>query len=427
MPAATHAGGSSPLSAPSPSPPSRPRRSGLEMLLILGAMTAFAPLSVDMYLPAFPELQRAFATDAGRVQQTLATFFVAFALGQVVYGPLADRFGRRPPLYAGLGLFVLASIGCALAQDIGQLATLRFLQALGAGAGVVVARAMVRDLFPPSQAVAVFSRLMLVIGVAPMLAPLLGGYLLLWFGWQSIFLTLALLGLLCLLAVAFRLPESLAPENVQPLSARGVTLGYAALLVDRRFLGPALVGGLSIAGMFVYITASPFVFIQVLGVATETYGWLFGINAFGFIAASQFNARFGRLYGPARVLAVAVTLQVLVGLLLILGGVLGLGGRWGVFLPIFAYLTCLGFIMPNTAALAMAPFGRNAGSASALLGLLQFGLAAVAAGLAGAFAHDSALPMALLIACCAAAGALAYLLLLRVRSGAAALTRPGGG
>jgi len=405
-----------PLSSPS----SRPQRSGLEMIVILGAMTAFAPLSVDMYLPAFPELQRVFATDAGQVQLTLATFLVAFALGQVVYGPLADRFGRKPPLYAGLSLFVLASIGCALAQDIGQLAALRFLQALGAGAGVVVARAMVRDLFPPSEAVSVFSRLMLVIGVAPMLAPLLGGYLLLWFGWQSIFLALALFGLLCLLAIAVRLPESLAPENVQRLSARGMALGYAALLADRRFLGPALVGGLSIAGMFVYITVSPFVFIEVLGVPTESYGWIFGLNALGFILASQFNARFGRLFGPARVLPVAVALQLLVGLALLLGGAAGLGGRWGVFLPVFAYLVCLGFIMPNTAALAMAPFGRNAGSASALLGLLQFGLAAVAAAIAGVFAHDSALPMALLIASCAAAGGLAYLLLLRRRTTAPA-------
>lgn len=405
-----------PLSSPS----SRPQRSGLEMIVILGAMTAFAPLSVDMYLPAFPELQRVFATDAGQVQLTLATFFVAFALGQVVYGPLADRFGRKPPLYAGLSLFVLASIGCALAQDIGQLAALRFLQALGAGAGVVVARAMVRDLFPPSEAVSVFSRLMLVIGVAPMLAPLLGGYLLLWFGWQSIFLALALFGLLCLLAIAVRLPESLAPENVQRLSARGMALGYAALLADRRFLGPALVGGLSIAGMFVYITVSPFVFIEVLGVPAESYGWIFGLNALGFILASQFNARFGRLFGPARVLPVAVALQLLVGLALLLGGAAGLGGRWGVFLPVFAYLVCLGFIMPNTAALAMAPFGRNAGSASALLGLLQFGLAAVAAAIAGVFAHDSALPMALLIASCAAAGGLAYLLLLRRRTTAPA-------
>lgn len=399
------------MTAPSPAPADRPRRRSVELIVILGAMTAFAPLSIDMYLPAFPELQRVFATDAGQVQTTLASFFVAFALGQVAYGPLADRFGRKPPLYAGLGFFVLASLGCALATDIDQLAALRFLQALGAGAGVVVARAMVRELFPPDEAVAVFSRLMLVIGVAPMLAPLLGGYLLLWFGWQSIFLTLALFGLLCLLLVAIRLPESLAAENVRPLSASGVVLGYSALLTDRRFLGPALVGGLSVAGMFAYITASPFVFIEVLGVPTEAYGWLFGINAFGFIAASQLNARLGRLYGPARVLPVAATLQLAVGLLLLLGAALGLGGRWGVFLPVFAYLVCLGFIMPNTAALAMLPFGRSAGSASALLGLLQFGLAAVAAILAGRFAHDSPLPMALLMAGCAAAGALAYLLL----------------
>lgn len=395
-------------------PPETARRqSYIELIVILGAMTAFAPLSIDMYLPAFPTLQRAFQTTAGQIQLTLSSFFIAFAAGQILYGPLADRYGRKPPVYAGLGLFVLASIGCTLAQGVEQLVILRFLQALGAGGGVVVARAMVRDLFPPADAVTVFSRLMLVIGVAPMLAPLLGGYLLVWLSWHSIFLFLALCGLLCLLAVGLRLPESLPPQQRQRLSLRSTIVGYGNLLTDRRFMGPALVGGLCIGGMFVYITASPFVFIEVLGLSPEGYGWVFSLNALGFIAASQINACIGRRYGPDKTLHVSIPALALFALLLILGGVFGFGGSYGVYLPIFAYVACLGFIMPNTAALAMAPFGRNAGSASALLGTLQFALAAAASAFAGSFNHQDATPLALIVALLAFAGAVTHLLLCR--------------
>lgn len=401
---------------PSPSLPAEPRsrpRSSVELIIILGAMTAFAPLSIDMYLPAFPTLQESLGTTAGRIQLTLASFFVAFAAGQVIYGPLADRFGRKPPLYAGLGLFVAASIGCAIATSVEQLILLRFIQALGAGAGVVIARAMVRDLFPPSEAVAVFSRLMLVMGVAPMLAPLLGSYLLIWFDWHAIFAFLALFGALCLLAVTLRLPESLSSEIREPLSFRSIVLGYLRLIADRRFIGPALVGGFSISGMFVYITASPFVFIEVLGISTESYGWLFGFNAFGFIAAAQVNARLGRQFGAAKVLRVSTKVVVAAGLLLILGGVIGIGGRYGVFVPVFVFIASLGFVMPNTAALAMAPFGRNAGSASALMGTLQFGLAAAASSVTGSFEHHSPAPLALLVAGFGLAGFVTYYLLCR--------------
>ncbi|MDF2096860.1 Bcr/CflA family multidrug efflux MFS transporter [Aquibaculum arenosum] len=399
------------MTSATPAPASR--RRAVELIIILGAMTAFAPLSIDMYLPAFPTLQEAFDTTAGRIQLTLSSFFIAFASGQMLYGPLADRFGRKKPALFGLGLFVLTSIGCAFAATVEQLMVLRFLQALGAGGGVVVARAMVRDLFPPSEAVSVFSRLMLVIGIAPMLAPLLGGYLLIWFDWQAIFYFLALCGLLCALAVQFRLKESLQPHMAQSLSPRAIAIAYGRLLADRRFIGPALVGGLSIAGMFVYITASPFVFIEVLGLSPETYGWVFGLNAFGFIAASQVNARLGRRFGPDGVLSVSNLVLALVGLALILGGALGIGGRYGVFLPIIGYITCLGFIMPNTAALAMAPFGRNAGSASALLGTLQFGLAAAASAIAGTFSHETPAALSLMVAGLGFCGTLAYFLLCR--------------
>ena len=399
-------------SPPSPRDQSK-KRSYFELILILGALPAFAPLSIDMYLPAFPALQQAFQTSAGQVQLTLSSFFIAFASGQILYGPLADRYGRKPPVYAGLGLFVLASIGCAFAQEVEQLIFLRFLQALGAGGGVVLARAMVRDLFPPADAVTVFSRLMLVIGVAPMLAPLLGGYLLVWFNWQAIFHFLTLCGLLCLLAVWLRLPESLPPQERPRLSFRRIIIGYAHLMIDRRFIGPALVGGLCICGMFVYITASPFVFIEVLGLTPAAYGWVFGLNAFGFIATSQVNARIGRRYGPGTTLSASVPALVIVAVLLILGGVFGVGGSLGVYLPVFAYVACLGFIMPNTAALAMAPFGRNAGAASALLGTLQFALAGAASAVAGGFNHEDAIPLALMVAALAFSGAAAYLLLCR--------------
>jgi len=377
------------------------------LVVILGALIACAPMAVDMYLPALPALERAFATDMARVQWTLATFFVGFSLGQALYGPVSDRFGRRPPLYFGMTLFALASIGCLFAPNIESLMGLRFLQAIGACAGMVTARAMVRDLFELRDSARVFSALMLVTGLAPILAPLVGGYMLVWFGWQSIFLALAAFGVACMVAAHFGLPETRRPGAAGSLALSSVLMVYARLLTHRRFVGYSLSSGVTIAGMFAYIAASPAVFIQLFGVAEEQFGWLFGVNGLGFVIAAQINGRAMRGAEPARILRSALYVEAASGLALLLAAATGALGLIGIAVPLFVFIAALGFVMPNASALAMAPHGENAGAASAMLGVMQFGLAAIASTAVGAIHMPSAMPMAGAVAACGVLGLLA--------------------
>lgn len=388
-----------------------PSRFGL--IVILGALIASAPLSIDMYLPALPTLEKVFAASAADVQLTLAFFFLGFAFGQGFYGPLADRFGRKPPLYVGLALYTLASAACALAPSIGALAGLRLVQALGACAGGVTSRAMVRDLFPPQDAARVFSMLMLVMGLAPILAPLVGGYLLVWLDWHAIFWLQAAFGLAILVAVALKLPETHRHDTSHSLAPTVVLGVYGRLLADRRFLGCALAGGISIAGMFAYIAGSPFVFIQYYGLPADQYGWIFGVNALGFIIMAQVNARVLRRWSADTVVRSAALAQLCAALLVLAAGITGIGGLAGLVVPVFLYMNCIAFILPNTTALAMAPHGQTAGAASALLGMLQFALAALVAAMVGAIHDDSALPMAGMIALCGVLGPASYKWLVR--------------
>lgn len=383
---------------PPASPPGARRRLGrVGLMLMLGALTSFGPLSIDMYLPALPRLGAVYGVDAAAVQLTLATFFVGYSLGQTLWGPITDRFGRKPPLYFSLLLFAIASAGCALAPSVEILACWRLLQALGVAAGVVISRAMVRDLFPPSEMAHVFSTLMMVIGVAPILAPLIGGYLLGWFDWEAIFWLLTGLGLLCLLAVTLRLDETHRPA-VKPSLRLGVILrSYGSLLADRQYLGFALCGGLSLGGMFAYIAGSPFVLIELKRVPAEAYGWIFGANALGFVAASQMNRRLLKRHGSLALIHDSTLVQALAGLALLAASAFN-GGLWTLLPPLFVYVTCIGFILPNTSALAMGPQGHRAGIAAALLGTLQFAMAAVAALSVGALQDGSGLPMGIVVA-----------------------------
>ncbi len=355
-------------------------------------------MTTDMYLPSLPTLAREFGATGGAVQLTLAAFFIGLAAGQLLYGPLADRYGRKPPLYAGIVLFVAASALCALAPTLDALVALRFLQATGCCAGIVISRAVVRDLFEAHEAARMFSLIMLVMGVAPILAPLAGGYLLVLLGWQSIFWALALFGALCLLAAAAWLPETRAPHAAVALSR--ALPGYLLLLRDRRFLGFTLAGGLAQGGMFAYISGSPQVFIDVYGVPAQHYGWLFGLNAFGLIAASQLNRRLLRRMGPQAVLDRAASVNAALGVVLLLLVATGGLGFAGILLPLFGYVASLGMIFPNSQALALAEHGVRAGTASALIGTLQFGVAGIASSLVGALYDGSALPMAAVIAVC---------------------------
>lgn len=371
----------------------------LRLLLLLGALSAFGPLAIDFYLPSFPALAHAFSTDVEHVQQSLAAYFIGLAIGQLAYGPLADRFGRRKPLLIGIVLFSLASLACALAPSLEWLIAARFVQALGGCAGMVVSRAVVRDLCDPINSAKVFSQLMLVMGLAPILAPLAGGLLLSTLGWPSIFICLTLFGVICLLAVAKWLPETLA-KDVPPAPLRGAVREYKRLFSDLPFLGYALTGGCAIGGMFAYVTGSPFVFIELYGIPTEHYGWLFGTNALGFILVSQLNAWLVARHGPAYWVAKAVWLFLACGLALLLVALAKPQALWPLLIPLFGCMASLGVLLPNSSACAMAGQGRHAGSASALLGSLQFAIAASAAGLVVALHDGSAWPIAVVIFCC---------------------------
>ena len=362
-------------------------------------------MSIDMYLPGLPAIAAEFGAPTSAAQFTLASFFIGLALGQAIHGPLADRYGRKPPLYAGLALYVLASIGCALAPDLTTLIILRFLQAVGGCAGIVIARAIVRDCYDAHTSARVFSLMMLIMGLAPILAPFLGGWILWFAGWRAIFVVLTLFGLGGLLAVWRYLRETRPAHTIASTSIGAALRVYGDLLRDRHFIGYVLAGGLAHAGMFAYITGSPHVFIEVYGVPAQHFGWLFGLNALGLIASSQVNRHLLARHSADAILRRANRSTALLGL-----GLLGVAGSgWGglpmLLLPLFGYSVSLGFTAPNAMANALAHQGSRAGSASALLGALQFGLATVASTLVGLLGHGSAVPMAAVIASC---GLLAY-------------------
>ncbi|KJK09190.1 MULTISPECIES: multidrug effflux MFS transporter [Pseudomonas] len=371
----------------------------LRTILILGALSAFGPLAIDFYLPGFPAMALAFGTDENHIQTTLAVYFLGLSTGQLAYGPVADRFGRRIPLLVGVCLFTLASIACAFAPSLEALIVARFVQALGGCAGMVLSRAIVSDKCDAVASAKVFSQLMLVMGLAPILAPMLGGVLVNVYGWQSIFIALTVFSALCTVAVALGLPESLpANQPRQPLS--GALHQYGRLLKDRVFIGHALTGGIAMAGMFAYVAGSPFVFIKLYGVPPEHYGWLFGSNAAGFILVAQVNARMLAKRGPAFLLARFVWVYLAAGLTLLTVSALHPAKLWPLLIPLFICIASLGCIIPNASACAMNGQGARAGSASALLGCLQFSVAAGAAALVGVLHDGSAVPMALVISLC---------------------------
>lgn len=394
----------------------------LELILLMGSLQALAPLSIDMYLPSMPLLERVFHASTAEVQATLITFFLGYALGQSLYGPVTDRFGRKPPLYFSLMLFLVSSALCALAPSVQLLAVFRLFQALGACGGAVMSRAMVRDLFPPEDLRRIFSMLVLVIGVSPLVAPLIGGYLLLWFGWQSIFWLHAVLAAAALLGVHFRLAESLAPGTARPMHASVILSTYGQLFRDRTFLGASLVCGFSSAGMFAYIASAPFVFISLYKVSPQRFGWLFGAIALGLITASQVNGRMSYRMSLSKVLRNANLVQLAAGLVLLGATLTGLGGPAAVFLPVFVYMCAAGFVFPNGTTLAMTHHAKIAGTASALLGTNQFFIAAVSTTVLALIETSSALPMAIVIAGCGMAATLLNFLTLSSRAAVAAKT-----
>jgi DHA1 family bicyclomycin/chloramphenicol resistance-like MFS transporter len=371
--------------------------SHLPLILVLGTLTAFAPVSIDMYLSAFPAIASEYGVKEAMIELSLTSFFIGMALGQLIYGPLSDRFGRKPPLYFGLLLYVAMSLGCLLAPNIETLILFRFFQALGACTGIVIARAVVRDLFKHQEAARIFSFLLLVLGVAPILAPLLGGYISAWIGWRAIFGVHAVFGFICFALVMWVLPET--RQSDKQVQLKKIFQTYLSIFKNRGFLSYTVSGSLAQSGMFAYITGSSYVFIQLFHIPAERYGWFFGFNAVGLIFSSQLNARLLRTYTSEQILRKSFPLLASVSIFLSLTWVLSIG-FWPMAVGLFLYLSLLGLIFPNMVAGALSEQEKNVGSASALLGCLQYLIAFAASAIVSHFHNGTGLPMTWTIGFC---------------------------
>lgn len=372
------------------------------LILLLGLLSALGPFSIDMYLPGFPAIAQDLHTSVDAISYSLSSFFIGICVGQLICGPLLDRFGRKRPLYGGLILYILASVGCALANSIEVLVAFRFLQALGGCVGMVAPRAIVRDVFPVEENAKVFSLLVLILGVSPIIAPTTGSYVIANYGWHTVFAILAIATTLLLLAVALFLPESKQPDPQFSLRPAPILRAFTSVLKVPQFYTYSIAGGLVSAALFAYLSGSPFVFMNLYGLSEQQYGWIFGLIAAGLITTSQLNNLLLKRFKSEQVLRVTIPLQALIGLTLVVGTVSNWFGLAGIIVCIALFLSCQGFSFPNASALSMAPFSKEAGSASALMGALQMGLGALASALVGAFNNGTAVPLAATMAGCAA-------------------------
>jgi len=364
----------------------------LTLILILGSLTALGPFSIDMYLPGFQAIAIDLKTD--KVALSLSSFFVGISAGQLLYGPLLDRFGRKKPLYIGLSIYILASLGCAFATDIDTFIILRFVQAIGSCAAGVASVAMVRDLFPVHENAKVFALLMLVLGVSPMIAPAIGGYVTVAFGWHSVFLILMAIGFLNLIASWLWLPNSFKPDINMSLKPKPIIKGFLAVLKVPQFYTYAFTGALAFAGLFAYVSGSPLLFMTIFKVKEETYGWIFAFLSIGLIGASNINTILLKKFSSERIIVFASFAQLIVTLCFIIGGIFNWYGLGTTIFLLFLFLCCLGFVSPNASALTLFPFTKNAGTASALMGAVQMGIGAIASVGVGIFNVTSMVPMA---------------------------------
>jgi len=371
------------------------------LIFLLGLLSAIGPFSIDMYLPGFPAIAKNLHTTVAHVTLSLSSFFIGISLGQFLYGPMLDRYGRKKPLYYGLGLYLIASAGCAMAYSANALIFLRFLQALGACAGIVASRAMVRDLFPVKESAKVFSLLMLVVGVSPIIAPTLGGYFSATIGWRYIFVALTLLAAFILTAVHFALPESRQPDPFYSLKPKTITRNFLRVLKEPQFYTYAFTGAMASAGLYAYIAGSPAVFMELFKVSEKQYGWIFALIALGLIGSSQMNSFLLKTYKSEQIIRIALFCQTITGILLFTGSLFGWLELFSTIFLIFIFLCCQGFTFPNSSALSLAPFSNHAGSASALLGGIQMSIGALVSAIVSFLSNHTALPMTGLMAICA--------------------------
>ncbi|HEY0492634.1 MAG TPA: Bcr/CflA family multidrug efflux MFS transporter [Candidatus Dormibacteraeota bacterium] len=389
------------------------RLARMRLFLLLGGLTAFGPLSIDMYLPALPAISRDLVASESLIQLTLTACLIGLALGQLLSGPLSDTLGRRRPLLIGVSIYVLASLLCALAPTAWILVALRLIQGLAGAAGIVIARAIVRDMYSGVPAARYFSRLILVMGLAPILAPVLGGQILRFSSWHGIFVVLAIVTGILFLGALVWLPETLPLHLRREGSLRDTIRTFRRLGADTRFIGYAVSAGLAFGAMFAYIAGSPFVLQAIYHISPQTFALIFGLNALGFVITSQVNGTLVSRIAPSRLLTAGLVGESLAGVAVLAVIAIGGLGLSTLLVPLFIMVSCIGFVVPNATALALSRHPEAAGTGSALLGVIQSGIAAIGAPLVGIAGVASALPMGGVIAVSACGAILVYLLTFR--------------
>jgi MFS transporter, DHA1 family, multidrug resistance protein len=376
----------------------RSRQQNFFLILILGALNAITPFSIDMYLPAFPRIAADFTTTIEKVALSVSTYFLGFAIGQLLYGPLLDRFGRKPPLYAGLLLYIIATVGCFTSTSIEMLWAMRFVQALGGCVASVAAMAMVRDFFPVEKSAAVISLLVLILGASPLLAPTIGSFIVGWQGWQFVFIMLAVITALITAAVFFFLPNVYKGDKTISLKPLPIINGFKDVLINPRFYVFALAGSFSFSGLFVYVAHSPAIFMNHFHLTEKQYGGLFALLSVGFIGGSQLNHILTKKFSNQAILKTMLLVQTIAAVLFVMGALQQWYGLTAVIVLLFISLSCCGITYPNAAALCMAPFAKNAGTASSLLGFIQIGIGGLISGCVSMLPFNAVTAMSLIMA-----------------------------
>ncbi len=382
----------------------------LSLILTLGTLTALGPLAIDLYLPAMPAIASSMGEPLSRIQYTLSAYTIGFALSQLIYGPLSDRIGRRKVMYPGIVFFALTSFLAAYSTSATELIVVRILQAFSAAAIMVTIPAMIRDLMPREQVAKTLSSILMVMTVAPLAAPLLGGQILKYFGWEMLFVFLAITAVLALVLAVFRIKETLKEEDRLVVPPVQLALNYANILRNREAMGCILCHSLFFGGMFAFIAGSPFIYIELYGVQPDQYGLLFAINILAMSVTNMVNIRLVEKYKLYAILRNGSLLAAVAALVLLFNAATGFGGIAGLMIPIAIYISCIGFTGPNSNALALSHFPKSAGSANALAGALRFIVAGIASALVGVLHNETAIPMAAVMAGCGLLSVVALLL-----------------
>ncbi|MDV2900843.1 Bcr/CflA family multidrug efflux MFS transporter [Phytobacter diazotrophicus] len=382
--------------------------SSLSIVIILGLLAMLMPLSIDMYLPALPVIAGQFGVPAGSAQMTLSTYILGFALGQLLYGPMADSIGRKPVILGGTLIFAAAAVACALAQSIDQLITMRFFHGLAAAAASVVINALMRDIYPREEFSRMMSFVMLVTTIAPLLAPMIGGAVLVWFSWHMIFWILAVAGLLVSVMIAFFIHETLPPERRQPFHLRTTVGNFASLFRHKRVLSYMLASGFSFAGMFSFLSAGPFVYIEINHVSPQDFGYYFALNIVFLFLMTIINGRFVRRVGALKMFRGGLWVQFVMALWMVITALLGVG-FWSLVVGVAAFVGCVSLVSSNAMAVILDEFPHMAGTASSLAGTFRFGIGAIVGTLLSMSAFNSAWPMIWSITFCATSSILFYL------------------